>query len=66
MPAVEIFEHIRQLHRRRVRIEPDDPVDDMVGARLVRRIEVARLDRRFERAHDDPSRIRAQIQRLSV
>ena len=66
MPAVEIFEHIRQLYGRGVRIEPDDPVDDMVGARLVRRIEVARLDRRFERAHDDPGRIRAQIQRLSV
>ena len=66
VPAVEIFEHIRQLQRCGLGIEPEDPVDDMVRARLVGRIEIARLDCRLERAHDDPGGIRAQIQRLSV
>ena len=47
-------------------IERENPVDDMVGAGLVGRVEVARFGRRLERAHDDPGRIGPQIKGLPV
>src|SRR6185503_21250711 len=59
--AVEIVDHVRQLKRRRVRIESDYPVNNVVRALLVGRVEVAGLDCRLKRAHDDPGWIRAQI-----
>ena len=48
------------------RIEIEDALDDMVGARLVGRIEVARFGRRLERTHDDARGIRPQIERLPI
>ena len=38
--AFEVFEHILQLLFGSVRLEPQNPVDNMIGARLVGRIEV--------------------------
>ena len=66
MAALEILEHVGQLAGRGLRIERQDPVDDMVGARLVGGVEVARLGRRLERAHDHARRIGAQIESLPV
>ena len=64
--AFEVFEHLAQLLRGRFGIEPKHPVDDMIGADLVRRVEVSRLSRRFEGPDDDPGRIRAQIEALAI
>ena len=64
--AFEVFEHLAQLLRGSFGIEPKHPVDDMIGADLVRRVEIARLSRRFEGPDDDPGRIRAQIEALAV
>jgi hypothetical protein len=55
--ALEIFQHIVQLLRRDLGVKLQNPVDDMVGARLISRIEVSRFDRRFEGSDDDPGRI---------
>jgi len=49
-----------------VRLEPQDPADDMIGSRLVGRVEVPGLDRWFEGPHDDPGGVRTQIQSLPV
>ena len=64
--AFEVFKHLAQLLRGGFGIEPKHPVDDMIGADLVRRVEVARLSRRFEGPDDDPGRIRAQIEALAI
>jgi hypothetical protein len=64
--AFEIFEHVAQLSCGRIGIEPKDPLDDMVGPRLIGRVEIPGLSRRPERSDDDPGRIRAQIQVLTV
>ena len=66
MAALEILEHIGKLAGCRLGIERQDPLDDMVRARLVGRIEVARFGRRLERPHDDPRRIGTQMERLPV
>ena len=66
MPAFEILKNLGELVGRRLGIEPKDPVDDMVSARLVGGIEIARFGRRLERAHDNPGRIGAQIESLTV
>ena len=64
--AFEILEHIAQLPCGRIGIEPKDPRHDMVGPRPVGRVEVPGLSRGPERSDDDPGRIRAQIQVLTV
>ena len=64
--AIEVLEHLVQLLRGSLGIEPKHPVDDMIGAELVRRIEIARLSRRFEGPDDDPGRIGAKIEALAV
>ena len=64
--AFEVFKHLAQLLRGGFGIEPKHPVDDMIGADLVRRVEVARLSRRFEGPDDDPGRIRPQIEALAI
>ena len=66
MAAFEILQHIGKLAGGGIRIERKHPVDDMIGAGLVGRVEIARLGRRLERPHDDPRRIRPQIERLPV
>src|SRR5690349_9001072 len=64
--AFEIFEHVAQLSCGGIGIEPKNSLDDMVGPRLVGRVELPGLSRRPEGSDDDPGRIRAQIQVLTV
>ncbi len=64
--AFEVFEHLAQLLRGSFSVEPKHPVNDMIGADLVSRVEVARLSRWFEGPDDDPGRIRAQIEALAI
>ena len=66
MAALEILKNLGQLIVRRLGIERKDPIDDVVRPRFVGGIEVPRLGRRLERAHDDPGRIGAQIESLTV
>ena len=64
--ALKILQDIGQLAGRRLGIERQDAVDDMVRPCLVGGVEVARLGRRLERAHDHPRRIGTQIESLPV
>src|SRR6267154_3321088 len=66
MPALEILKHIGQLISRGLGIECENAVDDMVGACLVGRVEIARFCGRLERTHNHPRWVGAQIERLSV
>jgi hypothetical protein len=66
MAILEIVKNIGQLVGGHLGIERQDPGDDMVRPRLVDGVEVPRLGRRPERAHDYPSRIGAQIESLPV
>jgi len=66
MPALEILQDIGELAGNSFGIEGEDPVDDMIGARLVGRVEIAGFSRRLERAHDHPRGVGTQIERLPV
>ncbi len=66
MPALEILQDIGELAGNGFGIERENPVDDMIGARLVGRVEIAGFGRRLERAHDHPRGVRTQIERLPV
>ena len=66
VPALEILQHVGQLAGRGLRIEIENALDDMVGARLVGRVEIARLGRRLERTHDHARGIRPQIERPPI
>ena len=66
MTPLEIFEHFREVHGHRLRIERQDPVDDMVCPGLVGGIEVAWLGRWFERTHHHSRWIGPQIEGLPV
>ena len=62
----EVLEHIGQLARSGVGLEPKYSADDTIGPGLIRRIEVSGFRRRFEGSDDDPGRIGAQVQGLAV
>ena len=64
--AQEILENVGQLALRRLGIKRENPFDDMVGAGLVRRIEVAGLGRRLERPDDHARRIGPQMNVLAI
>src|SRR6187402_1572638 len=66
MSPLEIFEDISKLNCNGFGTERENPVDDMICAHLVGRIEVARLGRRLERSHDDSRWIGAQMKPLPV
>ena len=66
MTAQEILQDVGELTGRGSGIECENPLDDMVGAGLVGRVEIARFGRRLERTHDHPRGIRTQIERLPV
>ena len=66
MPALKIFQHIRQQAGGDLRVECEDARDDMVGARLVGRVEVAGFGSRFERAHDHAGGVRTQVECLAM
>ena len=62
----EILKDVSQLAGRRLWIERQDAIDDMVRTRPVRGSEVARLGRWLEGTHHHPRRIRAQKKSLAV
>ena len=66
MAALKILQHVRQLSGRRLGIERQNPVDDMVGTCLVSVIEIAGFDGRLERAYHHPRRVGAQMQGLPI
>ena len=66
MAAEEILQDVGELAGSGFGIERQNPVDDMVGACLVGRIEIARFGRRLEWAHDHPRGVGTQIERLPV
>ena len=66
MAALEILQNVGELGGNASAIECQNPVDDMVGARLVGRVEIAGFGRRLERPHDDPRRVWTQIECLPV
>ena len=66
VPALEILQDVGELAGNGLGIECENAVDDMVGACLVGRVEIAGFGRRLERAHDHPRGIRTQIERLPV
>ena len=66
VPALKIRKNFSQLIVRHLGVEPKNPVDDMVRPRLVGGVELPRFGRWLERAHDDPRRIGAQIESLTV
>src|SRR5580693_5839846 len=64
MPILETIQYVSELAGNGFRIERDNPVDDMVCAHLVGRVQNARFGRRLERPHDHPRGIGAQGKRL--
>ena len=66
MPTLEIFQHLRQLRLGFPVVQRQNAIDDMIGPRLVRGIEIARFRGRLEGPHDDPGRVRPKIESLPV
>jgi len=66
VPAFEVLQHVRQLAGRSLRIELENALDDMVGARLVGGVEIAWFGRRLERPNDHARWVGAQIERLPI
>jgi hypothetical protein len=66
MPALEIFQNLRQLRRCIFGTQGQNAVNDMVGPGLVGGVQVARLRGRLERPHDDPGRIGTKVESLPV
>ena len=64
--ALEVLKDVGQLVRRHLGVERHDALDDMVCPGLVSRVEVARFDRRLERAHNHSRRIGPQMKCLTV
>ena len=60
--TLEVLQHVRQLAGGGFRIEIENALDDMIGARLVGRIEIAGLRCRLERAYDNARRVGAQME----
>src|SRR5690348_11852875 len=51
MPTLEVIQYVLELAGCCIRLKRENAFDDMVSACLVGRVEIARLCRRFERAH---------------
>ncbi len=66
MAALEILEHLGQLATGRSGLQAQHAIDDMIGSRLVGRIEITGLGRRLERSDDDSGRVGAKMKRLTV
>src|ERR1700691_1994890 len=66
MAALKVFADFGQLTSSRCRIERQDSIHDMICARLVRGVEIARFSRRLEWTDDHSCRVRAQIKTLPV
>jgi hypothetical protein len=61
MTAQKILQHIGQLGFGRLRMQRKDAADNMIGARLICRIEITWLSRGFEWPHDDARCVWPQI-----
>ena len=66
MTPREIFKDTGQLIGCCLRVQPQDTIDDMIRPRPVDFVQIPWLDRRPERAHEDPRWVRAQTKRLPV
>jgi hypothetical protein len=66
MPTLEVFQHVLELAGHGLRVKRENAFHDMIGAFPVGRVEIARLRRRLERAHDDARGVGAQIERLAM
>ncbi|MGZ5874446.1 MAG: hypothetical protein ACXWKP_20285 [Bradyrhizobium sp.] len=66
MSALEILQDIGELAGNGFGIECENAVDDMIGACLVGRVEIAGFSRRLERANNHPRGVWTQIERLPV
>src|SRR3569833_1283727 len=66
MPPDKILQHLREEAGNARGVQCHDAIHDVVRARLVRRVVIPRLGRRLEWPNDDPRRIRAQMECLSV
>ena len=66
VPPLKVIQYVRQLAGRGVRIELENPLDDMVGASLVGRVQIARFGCRLERTHDHARGLGTQIECLPV
>src|SRR5436309_8331216 len=66
MPALEILQDIGELAGNGFCIECENSVDNMVGACLVGRVEIARFGRWLEWTYDHPRGVGSQIERLPV
>src|SRR5450631_3352729 len=66
MAAQEVLQYVGQLVRRYRRVKRQHPSDDVIGARLVGRVEVTRFGRGLEWAHHYSCRVGTQVQRLTV
>ena len=62
----KVFQDLRKEAGNARRIQCHDAIHDVVRARLVRRVEIARLGCWFEWPHNDARRIWAQVECLSV
>jgi hypothetical protein len=62
----KIFKNVCQLVFCLLRTERKDPIDNMIGARLICRIEIAWLRCGFERPYDDSGRIGPEIEILAI
>jgi hypothetical protein len=66
MTAFEILQNVRKQKFGCHRIQRENAIDDVVRPRLVEWVQIARLDSRAKRPHDDPRGIGAQIVGLSM
>ena len=66
MPALKVFQHICQQAGCNLRVECENAFDDMVGTRLVGRVEITRFSRRLEWAYDNSRGVWTQIERLPI
>jgi hypothetical protein len=66
MPPDKVLQDLRKEAGNARRIQCHDAIHDVVRARLIRRVEIARLGRWLEWPHNDARRIRAQVECLPV
>ena len=66
MPALKVLQYVCQQAGCDFRIECQNTLDDVVGAGLVGRVEIARFGRRLEGAYDHARGIGTQIERLPM
>ena len=66
MSPLEALQYICQLAGYSCGVQRQNPIDDVVGACLVGRVEIAWFGRRLEWTHDHPRGVGTQVERLPV